>query len=156
MELTHDILRFTHILFGSFSLILFWIPAFARKGSKLHVKAGQAHVATMAVVVVSAAILSAMIIGFTDRLGLGLFLGFLAVITANPLFIGWSAFKPRPWHKNFQIFIEAVIGLFALVMIYFGTKAPSGGNILFFFFGGLGVLTVFGTFRRLMAGKGIN
>lgn len=40
-QLVHDILRASHIGFGSLALVLFWIPAFARKGSRLHVISGR-------------------------------------------------------------------------------------------------------------------
>lgn len=153
MEWTHDILRFTHILFGSFSLILFWIPAFARKGSKLHVNAGKAYMLTMAVTVVTAAILSVIMIFFTDRLGLGLFLGFLSLITANPLFFGWKAFRPKPWHIPAQLTLETIISLYSIALIYFGFRASSGANILFFFFGGLGLGVGIGTLISFLRNK---
>lgn len=38
----HESLRGGHILFGFAGLVAFWIPAFARKGSRLHVRAGRA------------------------------------------------------------------------------------------------------------------
>ena len=41
MELLHQALRFLHIATGFFGLVLFWIPAFAHKGSNLHRRAGR-------------------------------------------------------------------------------------------------------------------
>ena len=40
-QLVHDILRASHIGFGSLALVLFWVPAVALKGSRLHVFSGR-------------------------------------------------------------------------------------------------------------------
>jgi hypothetical protein len=47
-------LRWIHIAAGSIALILFWIPAIARKGGRTHIRAGWFYVACMSVVVVTA------------------------------------------------------------------------------------------------------
>src|SRR6266478_2601944 len=47
-------LRWVHISAGSIALILFWIPAIARKGGKTHIRAGWTYVVCMSVVVVTA------------------------------------------------------------------------------------------------------
>jgi hypothetical protein len=54
-------LRWIHIAAGTFALILFWIPAIARKGGKAHVRAGWFYVVCMSAVVVTAFSLSALV-----------------------------------------------------------------------------------------------
>lgn len=44
MELLHQSLRWLHIATGFFGLVLFWVPAFARKGGEIHRRAGQLFV----------------------------------------------------------------------------------------------------------------
>jgi hypothetical protein len=60
MAALHDLLRVTHIVFGFVGLVAFWVPAFARKGQRLHVNAGRVFAWTGYVVIVTA-ILTAVI-----------------------------------------------------------------------------------------------
>src|SRR5271156_2768291 len=53
-------LRWMHVGAGSLALILFWIPAIARKGGRVHVRAGWFYVACMTVVVVTALAMSGL------------------------------------------------------------------------------------------------
>lgn len=92
LELTHQILRWTHIAIGTFGLLLFWVPIIARKGGELHVTAGRWYIRSVHVVTVSALISCAWGIfhpgSFTGRETLGddflirirFFLGILAIL----------------------------------------------------------------------------
>ena len=53
-------LRWVHIAAGSIALILFWIPAIARKGGRTHIRAGWVYVVCMSVVVVTAFAMSGL------------------------------------------------------------------------------------------------
>src|SRR5260370_11604108 len=53
-------LRWVHITAGSIALILFWIPAIARKGGRTHIRAGWVYVVCMSVVVVTAFVMSGL------------------------------------------------------------------------------------------------
>ncbi len=68
MNQLHETLVILHIIFGSIALALFWVPAIARKGSKIHVSAGRYYVNAMTVVVASAFIASIMVI--VDPIGI--------------------------------------------------------------------------------------
>ncbi len=68
MNQLHELLVILHIVFGSVALALFWVPAIARKGSKIHVSAGRYYVRAMTVVVVSALIASIMVL--VDPIGI--------------------------------------------------------------------------------------
>lgn len=41
LDLLHHALRYSHIVIGFLGLVLFWIPVFATKGGRLHVRAGR-------------------------------------------------------------------------------------------------------------------
>ena len=68
-NMIHQGLRMTHIIAGAIGLIIFWIPVFARKGSRLHVRLGKSFVWCGYLVAATAAVSSiwAIIwpIGFT-------------------------------------------------------------------------------------------
>jgi hypothetical protein len=53
-------LRWAHVVAGGCALILFWIPAIARKGGRTHIRAGWFYVACMSVVVVTAFTMSGL------------------------------------------------------------------------------------------------
>ena len=87
MEVLSKSLLAIHIFCGFCSIVLFWIPIFVKKGGNIHVKIGKAYVFLMWIVVLTAAILSIknIIIGAYI---MAAFLGFLSLITANPLWYG--------------------------------------------------------------------
>ena len=68
MTALHGLLVNTHILFGAASLVLFWIPVVARKGSPLHVRAGRYYSIAMYVVSVSAFVASMLVLA--DPIGI--------------------------------------------------------------------------------------
>ena len=92
LELALDVFVLAHVATGFVGLVAFWIPIFARKGGRLHVRAGSvyaycAYVVTLSAVTVSAGrIVSYQVegIGLADRpdlYGFALFLGYLGVVT---------------------------------------------------------------------------
>ncbi len=94
MEALSNVLLIIHIIIGSLSLIVFWIPIFVKKGSKLHVKAGEVYVFLMWIVIVTAIFLCILNI-FKGKIILAAFLGYLSVITAQPLWYGIAIVKHR-------------------------------------------------------------
>jgi len=76
-----------HITAGFCALTTFWIPIFTRKGGFNHRKIGVWYVNCMWVVVVSAILLSLKNLIIGEYIG-AIFLGFLALITAKPLWKG--------------------------------------------------------------------
>ena len=92
VNLLFDVLLLVHIATGFVGLAAFWIPVFARKGGRVHVRAGRiftycAYVVTLSAVTASAGrIVSFQVqgIGFADRpdvYGSALFLGYLGMVT---------------------------------------------------------------------------
>lgn len=91
MELLRDLFRYTHIVLGFVGLTAFWFPVFARKGAKLHRRAGKVFVWSGYGVAASAAgscaMLAAIILGRglvdhnRENLASIAFLAYLALVT---------------------------------------------------------------------------
>ena len=94
MEAITKALLATHIFSGITSIILFWIPIFLKKGSKNHILIGKIYVFLMWIVVISAGLLSIKNI-LIGEFVMAAFLGFLALITANPLLYGIAILKNK-------------------------------------------------------------
>lgn len=62
MHLFHDGLMALHVLLGTIGLIAFWLPALTRKGGKLHRQSGWFYVWVMLGVVLSAGLLSLLML----------------------------------------------------------------------------------------------
>ncbi|MEM6967169.1 MAG: hypothetical protein AAF573_20570 [Bacteroidota bacterium] len=134
-----------HVAAGFSSIVVFWIPIFLKKGSKLHNKIGKIYMVLMWIVVISAAILSIknIIIG---RYIAAAFLGFLTLITANPLWYGIAILKnkrgiSRSYQRKHMLFhgliFTAGIFLFGYGIYLEGKNA----GVLMLIFGSLGMLT---------------
>jgi len=68
MTTLHGLLVNAHIVIATIALLLFWVPAIARKGSPLHVSAGRVYAYCMYAVTASAFVASLMVIA--DPLGI--------------------------------------------------------------------------------------
>ncbi len=151
MEFIVKTLLFLHVSFGFTSLVLFWLPVFLKKGGKGHVITGKLYVIAMWVVVSTAALLSIknVIIG---KYFMAAFLGFIALITANPLWYGMAILKPKAQSKKrFQkthIVLDGLVSISALLLLMWGIYLGGKGNaVLMLIFGGLGC-TVFPSFIK--------
>ncbi len=102
MQTLIQLLLYTHILAGFLSLVFFIMPLIYRKGGKQHVKTGKLYVGSMWVVVVTAALLSLknVIIG---QPVMAAFLGFLALITANTLYLGIAALRQKKGMSKYRV-----------------------------------------------------
>ena len=141
--LFYKTLLYIHIISGFAGLITFWVPAFAKKGGKLHVQAGRWYVRFMWVMVVSAALLCVrnLIIG---KMVMGLFLGFIAMITANPLWYAIAVLKEKKGMSQGYLTLQRgfrfLIVLAAVGMLLYGYFVIPDKNavVLLYIFGGLG------------------
>ncbi len=106
MDITLDLNRWIHIVFGFTGLAAFWVPVFARKGGPLHRSAGK--VFRWSAFVVLAAAGFAVIGNGADALARGitpadnpeswgflLFLGYLALVTGVILSHGFGVLKHK-------------------------------------------------------------
>jgi hypothetical protein len=109
-----------HGLFGLVALATFWIAAFAKKGSPLHVRTGNVYLASMLGIVVTAVPMSA-IIAFSGRPGVATFLAYLVVITASAMWLGRRAVRRKRDQAGFRdraYLAVAVLNLIAAVAVF--------------------------------------
>lgn len=144
METAYKFLLGGHVFFGSISLVVFWLPAiFTKKGGEWHNRIGKIYVKLMTVVVVSASLLCIrnIIVGNVNS---AIFLGFLTMITAHPIWHGTAILKykkeqPKSFYNMHMVF-RAVIIIAAVSLIAYGLYLYFKAEVhpLFFIFGILG------------------
>ncbi len=143
MEALTKALLAIHVFCGFSSIILFWIPIFLKKGSKNHILIGKIYVLLMWVVVISAGLLSIKNI-ILGEFVMAAFLGFLAIITANPLWYGIAILKNKKglsdsYRKKHMAF-NALITLAGILLFAYGIYLKGeGAGILMLIFGILGM-----------------
>ena len=146
MEVISKGLLSMHVIAGFGSLVLFWLPMFTRKGGKWHRLIGKAYVWLMWIVVSTAAILSVENL-VQGNYVIAAFLGFLSVITANPLWFGISVLKNKEElslsYRKAHLAFNIVIFLFGVVLIGYGIALKASGvGVLMLIFGFLGVANI--------------
>ena len=92
MDTFYRLLVAAHGFVGLVALVTFWIAAAAKKGSPLHVRTGKVYMVAMIGIIITATPMAA-IIGLRGHLVSALFLGYLAIITATGVWLGWRAVK---------------------------------------------------------------
>jgi hypothetical protein len=143
-------LRWVHIAAGSIALLLFWIPAIARKGGRTHIRAGWVYVACMSVVVVTAFAMSGLI--FTIPLAVRRIAGplsaaeladflrgqrvaatFLAYTAGVTLATGWQGIwavetkrEPKAMRTAFSLALNAAVLLGGVTVFILGFTYRSG------------------------------
>ena len=145
-------LLYLHVLAGSLSLILFWMPTLTKKGGKTHRKAGSYYIISMWVVVGSAAVLS-FHNAYNGETNTALFLGFLSILSAQPLYHGIAVLNnKKSFSDRFKtVSIAMNIALLlsgAFLIVYATVWVDEGVRILMYFFGVIG-LTALGNLRQL-------
>jgi hypothetical protein len=144
MDFLYKILIILHVSAGFTSIGLFFVPAFAAKGGKLHNRVGLWYTYMMWAVVISASLLCCLQF-FRSNASSALFLGFLALLTARPLYYGVAVLRnkkgPSERMKKIDLTLRICLGLFSVFMIGngLGWWGP-GGHVLNLFFGALGML----------------
>ncbi|OAV44102.1 hypothetical protein [Lewinella sp. 4G2] len=156
MEFLDRILLIVHVVAGFSSLALFFVPAFARKGGRVHNQFGRFYVYGMWVVVTTAFLLS--IINYLQgRTMQALFLGFLAFLTARPLYYGIAVLRHKrgstPKMRRIDFAFRLVLGTAGPYLI--GAGLGWWGDLsssLLVVFGVLGTLSSWPTFLREIRG----
>jgi hypothetical protein len=139
-------LRWIHIAAGTVALIVFWIPVSLSKGSRGHIRAGWIYVACMAVIVLTAFLMSGLT--FADPLGVRaithpltdqetarlihtsrLFAIFLSYLAAVTLAAGWQGVwvlrtrrNPKSFRTPFNLTLNGAVVLSALAVLAMGLK----------------------------------
>lgn len=166
-------LRWIHIAAGTIALILFWIPAIARKGGRTHVRAGWFYVACMSVVVVTAFALSGL--AFTIPLTIRqitrqlspaqlsdflrsqrIFAIFLAYLAGVTLASGWQGIwaietrrQPNTMRTPFSLALNVAVLLGGFTVLVLGIKYRNGPLIGL---SPIGPLVAAGNLRYLLRG----
>lgn len=143
MDLIEKIMLPPHIVAGFLSIALFWLPAFTRKGGISHIRMGKLYIFFMWVVVVTAALMCLENLWYGFYAG-GSFLGFLALITASPLWRGIAILKNKkslsPRYRRINLALESAIFLFGAALLVAGILLQGESTaILMMVFGGLGI-----------------
>lgn len=143
MNYISTIVTFAHVLAGFMALIVFWIPAFSRKGGVNHRRVGRWYVNLMWLVVLTAIVLSFKnaLIGRTQ---MAIFLGFLAILTAKPLWLGIAVLDNKRTmsraYRNATMWLNILVVTAGFALIAYGVSLGGAGNAtLMFVFGGLGI-----------------
>lgn len=146
MNILSNTLIYLHIIAGVVSLVLFWLPAISRKGGIKHKQIGRYYVNAMWVVVITAALLSAQN-WLNGQTVLAIFLGFLALLTANPLWHATAVLQEKgPVSMRFRrlsLLYELALGIagVALVLYAFSLSNPTFKTLMIIF-GTLGLLSL--------------
>ncbi len=134
-----------HIVCGFLSIVIFWIPIFVKKGGNIHVKIGKLYMFLMWIVVITAGLLS--IENFMQGMYVGAaYLGFLVLITANPLWFGIAILKQKKGlnesYKKKHMLFNALIVLAGIALVTYGIALNGNtAGILMIIFGILGITT---------------
>lgn len=138
-DLIHTILLWIHIPFGFLSLVLFWIPVGVKKGSPVHKKVGWYYFICMWVVLFTAFALSLVNI-VLERYMSAIYLGYLAIITAYPLWYSFEILKQKKeWTARYFLIRKiclSILSVTAIAMIsiaWFKYQFKNMGTMMFFF-----------------------
>jgi uncharacterized membrane protein len=137
-------LLIAHVSAGFTSLGLFFVPMFARKGSKLHNAVGRWYTYGMWGVVITALILCGLRFVQGEQV-MALFLGFLALLTSRPLYFGVAILKNKQKMSDRLLLIDSLLSgaltVFSPVLLVFGFGLFGlEGHPLLIVFGALGML----------------
>ncbi len=161
MALLHKILLQAHVLAGAAALVLFWFPAFARKGGRLHRRAGNWYVISMYAVSVSAFVMAILV--FSDPLAVrlpgqdieparaeriiansrmfSLFLFMLSILVIASVRHGTLVLKAGADRSALRhpahIFLMASLGIVSLIV---GALGIANGQALLIIFSALGIV----------------
>lgn len=146
MQNTYQTLLVIHVISGFASLALFWVPVFTRKGGINHRRIGQYYVIGMWFVVITAFTMSIFAMAEGRHITAS-FLGYLALITGQPLWLGIATLKQKqkPSVAFFKALglVELVIAIAAVGLLSIGIKyiSTSMGPVMVVF-GVLGVISI--------------
>ncbi len=143
MESLSKFLLTSHIIAGSISLIIFWLPIFTKKGGNWHRKIGMLYVYLMWYVVLTAFVLSIENF-FQGAYVIAAFLGFLTLATGQPLWSAISILKNKkglsPTYRKIDIVFNATIFLSAIGLLIWGLMLwGTQASVLMIFFSFLGL-----------------
>ena len=150
IESMHKILLWIHIPFGFLSLVLFWIPVGVKKGSPIHKKVGWYYYFSMWIVLVTSLLMSICNLIEGNYMS-ALYLGFLAIITAYPLWYSYEILQQKKEWSNRYFNIRKA---FVSVLFTTGIGMLLLGGIKYHFLG-MGTMMGFFGLLAIPAGRDI-
>ncbi len=137
-------IRVLHIAAGFTALALFWLPMVARKGGRVHRRAGWIYVVAMGVVAVTAVVVCGARILFDgpEVRARSLFLLFISILAATAAASGVRALREKQRAGSTRKIIN--LGLPTLLLVSSAAISLYGlhlGSILFTVFGAIGFLS---------------
>ena len=120
MQSTYQWLLLVHGLSGLVALVTFWIAAFAKKGSPLHVRVGKLYFLSMLGIVITALPMAVIIAGRGNH-GTAVFLAYLVVITASAMWLGRHAIRSKRDQLAFRggVYLAvAVLNIVASIAVF--------------------------------------
>lgn len=145
------VILYIHIIFGIIALFTFWIPMIAKKGQKLHIRAGMTYVTAMSVVILSAVLLCILILSnspnyvnnsktYINAQSFAWFLLFISILTAASL---WYALRVWQFKNRIAPHINLLDLGFSLLLIICSIAMSSYGfylhNFLYSYFPIIGI-----------------
>jgi len=157
MDTLLKILLITHVSAGFTSLGLFFVPAFAKKGSKLHNNFGRWYTYGMWAVIITALLLC-VIRYFQGEQVIALFLGFLALLTSRPLYFGIAVLRnkegPSARMNRINTVLSTALLLLSPLLLFTGLGwVGDGGHPLLIVFGALGCAITIPDFIAKLRGR---
>lgn len=170
MSLTYQALLFTHITVGFLSLVLFWIPVVAKKGSALHIRTGQWYAKAMYAVGFSALGLALMLLidpisfkfpdynfeaeerinAISELRDIGLFLFAISILTLVGVRHGLQSVRAKGNQALMRRADSLLINTGLLTVgLWLGFAATGGSpmSVLFYIFAGLCSVTAINNLR---------
>lgn len=142
----YQALVFLHIAAGSVALISFWTAAALRKGSPRHKSVGKVYLLAM-LGILATSLPMAIWIAARGNLPIGIFLGYLVVITGTACWLSWRAIRLKADAARFYGTRYRSVGILNLVsgLLVFAVGASIGNGLLMGFcwvgvFLGIGML----------------
>ncbi len=148
---TYEILLAVHVVAGTVALVTFWSAAIVRKGSTLHRRVGQAFLLAMLGIVLTALPIAVKFL-MEGRTGIGVFFGYLVVITFTALWSGWRAIRSK---RDVRGYLTPFYRVLAWLNIGSGAIVFAIGislkSVLLAVFCWIGILAGIGMLRQLRA-----
>lgn len=142
----YKLLLVLHIAAGVIALISYWVAGLSRKGSPLHRQVGRVYLSAMLGVVGTSLPMAAFHLA-AGRVGIGVFLLYLVVITATSMWLSWRAVQLKRDAAAFYSRGYAAVGALNVLagLIVFGIGLELGQALLMGFcwvgvFIGIGML----------------
>ena len=138
--MTYKILLAMHGLVGLVALVTYWLAAFARKGSPWHRAVGKAYMLAMLGIVATATPM-AIIIAAQGKYAIAIFLGYLVIVTATGIWLGWRSIRRKGDQTAFRD--RAYLAVALLNLAAAATSATVGakiGNPLLIGFSAVGLI----------------